>query len=457
MTDLQPSELGAVFVYHPLGPQDPLYSAFASWTQPAGQEGAPVADDRARLLGRYRPFALHRSRGGNPAVSVTIPANLDEDRRELTRKFRAFFPSFLCGTDLQVLAPRIALVFPAVDVYDARCLRVDDRPAVFVTSRMLDVIELFANTLSLCVRLNGLAAPYLLSMEDTPPEFVLLAWMALVAGDVPYITSLHDLLEGRSDGQELERALRVKLLHTRFDWMTAEANRALSYYQLSHYLCQLMLRAAQRVVRGDGWELLEYLKVTESIPCRSSLSVDSRYLATLILSFIVLHEVGHLVLRHNEFEPVEDWSELVEAVKREAREVESIVNVRDFSNTPPSYELAADNFALQVVNEQSRGPLLEAATLWCAALASTCANSLDWMDHAFVSGSTSEHPAYAMRVWYLNGRFSSGRRAGPIARTITRLAEWLGDQLSKDVPSPEQPTEVFRALWGIARQETDLR
>jgi len=59
-----------------------------------------------------------------------------------------------------------------------------------------------------------------------------------------------------------------------------------------------------------------------------------------------------------------------------------------------------------------------------------------------------------MRVWFINGRFSSGPRAGEVARIACRTAEAIETQASaQDRYAPDQVFSVFDALWGIARDE----
>src|SRR5262245_6028549 len=148
-----------VFVYHPL---NTLTSLFATYTAATNKvQGWPVAqslsaEDRTRLVSKYR---LHmcdvmERRGLNPD---TLSPNFEEDRRALVSRFRSCVPAFVEKTTLTSKAAEVAILFPAIECFDNRCVEVrGHNEAIFITSRALDVIELFANTLSMCVRLNGI-------------------------------------------------------------------------------------------------------------------------------------------------------------------------------------------------------------------------------------------------------------------------------------------------------------
>jgi hypothetical protein len=56
------------------------------------------------------------------------------------------------------------------------------------------------------------------------------------------------------------------------------------------------------------------------------------------------------------------------------------------------HETAADAFALEVIEEEHRDPMLEAATLWCAALAGSNDDCGDWVEN-FAANPRGKYPA----------------------------------------------------------------
>src|SRR5262249_41882984 len=117
------------------------------------------------------------------------------------------------------------------------------------------------------------------------------------------------------------------------------------------------------------------------------------------------------------------------------------------------HETGADGFALDVIEEEYRDGVLEAATLWCAALSGTNDDCGDWLDN-FNKDARGKYPAFSMRVWFLNGRFSSGKRQGPIAQDITRQAEALAIAIRAAEQSTPASAVAFRKLWDIAMKQT---
>ena len=116
-------------------------------------------------------------------------------------------------------------------------------------------------------------------------------------------------------------------------------------------------------------------------------------------------------------------------------------------------EQDADCFPLEVTPDDYRDALLEASSLWLAALAAGDRGGHDWLE-ASSAGQGRVHPQYAMRVWFINGRYSSGSRAGEVALIARRTAEAIEARAS--VQGRHAPDVVFRvleALWGIARDE----
>src|SRR6476646_2730429 len=182
-----------VFVYHPLNTQTPLYAVFADAIKHAARSSVSALsdDDRTRLLNRYRQHMRDVVERCGLKAATTLEHTFREDERALVKRFRAFFPALVQKTSLTDKAAQVAVVFPVLDCFDNRCVEIKGHnEAIFITSRTLDAIELFANTLSLCVQLNGLELRTMLGLEDPPPAHLLLAWMTLRARDMPDVYRL---------------------------------------------------------------------------------------------------------------------------------------------------------------------------------------------------------------------------------------------------------------------------
>jgi Tfp pilus assembly protein PilF len=349
----------------------------------------------------------------------------------------------------------VPIAFPSTALLDARSLEDRGRRAAFVTSGMLDAIELFARTVSCCARLNQQALSDLAEIEERPPEHVALAWMPVRGDRLPGLT-ISELLEVDRNPD----ALRA-LLFSMADFAAGRLQPGIARHHLAHYLTQMMLRVIRRATH-HGWDPAyshgQRHRVAPS-------PIDARFLELITLSFVALHELGHIALGHNGIgyrgtETELALSELFSTRLRDADGVESFV---DFVGTQSSFELAADVFAVQVVAESLREPLLEAATLWCAANERAHFISGDRIgDLQHMSRSPQKHPSPAVRVWYLNGRLSSGRRAGPIARLIAAAAESAGYELQRGQgrADPGRELALFAALWDLiepaAAEDTSL-
>jgi len=447
---------GGVFIYHPLNPQNALYSIYES-AQRQGSEftHALSKDDESRLLKRYR---LHmgdvlQRRGSTSGIS--LDSDFKHDTRDLVHRFRKFFPALLEKTTLTDNAAKVAVFFPVIDCFDNRCIEIKGHnEAIFITSRTLDAIELFADTLSMCVRLNGLELAVMLGMEDPPPAHVLLAWMTMMARPMPDVFNLDAVL---GQGARSEKTLREELYSnpSASSWLP-EANRVgWGHYRLSMAITRLMLVAIHGLVRGEPPGGESFVKATRAVPATTSgLSMDSQYVATLVLTFIVLHEIGHFALGHNNaagppVDPV--LQKIVDASMAHAEETGA--EGHNLIGSFVGHETAADAFALDVIDEQYRDPMLEAATLWCAALSGTNDDCGDWLDN-FGKDPRGKYPAFSMRVWFMNGRFSQGRRQGKIAQDITRQSEALAKEIRQAEQLGDGGVETFRKLWAIGSKET---
>lgn len=435
-----------VFVYHPLGPKAPLCEL---WREATAHRSRERIDVSPALRKRYRSHIAAR-RGGAQA----LPDEFHEDKRQLVQDFRAFFPIFLERIGAPPDQAKIPVSFPTLGLFDARVAEIEEERGIFVTSAVLDVIELFARTMSLCARLNGLAAPVLSALEDPPPPHILLAWLPLNNGLMARFT-LEGLLR-LPWAMSVKRQLKQEIFTT-VPGFSDEASHAWSRHRLAGYLAQSMLVTMEQRLRGDALATADLLGIPGNLPpCDGALSMDARYLATVVLTFVVLHEHAHIAHRHNSLEPMEEDPQtqgIVEGMMQFAKEHPGkMVDPVDLTASTQRFEQDADCFAIEVTGEEYRGAMLEAATLWFAALASTDRGGMDWLEKSADSKGRA-YPQYAMRVWFLNGRYSTGARKGKIAQEITKTAEAIEARPSSAGFPTEKLVLIFRALWKIARDE----
>jgi Tetratricopeptide repeat len=436
------------FVYHPLLPTSPLSEL---WRASRGHAAAPLAVPSESVARQYRVHLGAHMRTAPGGKTIILPDRLDEDNRPLVREFRAFFPAFLerCGGPPQVGS---SVHFPSVGFFDARAVERGEERATFVTSRVVDAVEMFARTMSMCARLNGLAMDELLAAEDTPPKIVPLAWIALQQYGVPGFAL--DQVDGVFAAQNPASLLRSDLFSS--SSLPPDAARAISRYRLTHYLAQAMLIGLEHLVEGrieDAAPWLECARPPEAADV--PMTIDATYLANLVLAFIALHEQAHVLHNHNSFElaPGDPQIDAIaKAAMRHAAE-DGDATALDLRGLTLQLEQDADCFPFEVAPEDYRDALLEASSLWLAALAAADRGGHDWLK-AFVDAQGRAHPRYAMRVWFINGRYSSGSRAGEVARTAHRTAEAIQAQESvQDRHAPDEVFSVFKALWGIACDE----
>jgi len=435
------------FVYHPLLPGSPLSEL---WLASRGRVAAELGVPSESVARRYRVHLGARLRRAPGGEAVTLPDRLDEDDRPLVREFRAFFPAFLerCGAPPEV---DWSVHFPSVGFFDARAFERGGERATFVTSRVLDAVEMFARTMSMCARLSGLALGELLAAEDPPPEIVPLAWLALMQYGQPGYTL--DQVDGAFAAQDPAPLLRGDLFSSS---LRPDAARAISRWRLTHYLAQAMLFGLEHLVEGRIEEPTRWLECARPPgPVDVPMTIDAAYLANLVITFIAVHEQAHLVHNHNSFEPTlgdPQIDTIAEAAMRHAAE-DGDATAQDLRSSTLQLEQDADCFPLEVAPEDYRGALLEASSLWLTALAAADRGGHDWLESSWTAQGRV-HPQYAMRVWFINGRFSSGPRAGEVARTACRTAEAIETQASvQDRYAPDEVFSVFDALWGIAREE----
>jgi len=383
---------------------------------------------------------------------VAVPAHLEEDDRPLVHRFRTFLPVLLdhCGAPPEVAGNDVH--FPSIRFFDARAVERGDERATFVTSRVVDAVELFARTMSMCARLNGLAMGELLAAEDPPPEIVALAWMAFTDDGLPGFAV--DQVDGAFATPDPAPLLRADLQPS--SYLPPDAGRAMTRWRLAHYVAQTMLFGLEHLVEGRIQGADAWLECARPPQADAPMTIDATYLASLVLAFIAVHEQAHVLHNHNSFEPAAGDPQIdaiVEGALRFAAEDERVTAAQDLRGSTLQLEQDADCFPLEVAPDDCRDALLEASSLWLAALAAADRGGHDWLE-ASTAGKGRVHPQYAMRVWFINGRYSSGSRAGQVALTARRTAEAIeGHPSVQGRYGPDEVLRVFRALWAIAGEE----
>jgi hypothetical protein len=451
-----------VGIYNPLGSDLSAYENFRVWRSKWNRRTAftpwgndLIAGDAALvtrpLLRAYLPHIAGRLGQIEPS-GFAVSSDIGEDKSELAAQTRAYFTEVIEHSDLPLEAMSAKLVFPDTRLFDARCIEVSGTPVIFLTSRVLELARCFGRTVSLCARLNDLAAPSVLETTDPDklPPRVLLAWETIQgAGQLRVlIDSLLQLPPGREQKEGV-----LKMVFDQ-EWFRPEHRRGHARAMISFYLIQMMLQGVSNAIHGRAGVESVLDAATDPEIGGSPQTIDSEYLTLLILVFIVLHELGHLVLGHNRLQPLDNPQDA--QLRRIAEAAKSWADAQGFQawnlmDSILSYELAADKFALGVAGDTLQHPLLEAATLWCAALSAGNDTGEDWLEKSFKRAGDS-HPDFAMRVHMLNGHFSTGDRAVWVAQQITKRAQSLADGSRADW-DPAAVARLFCVLWEIGLDE----
>jgi hypothetical protein len=421
-----------MFVYNPLSGNTELFALYESANSGAVQERRDP-----ELLRGYRSYALglHQSTGLN-----SVPAVLVADDRKLVRKFRAFLPVFLEMADSAAsVAKGISVEFPSVSVSDARADLVAGRKVAYVTSGKLDAIELFADTVSTCAGLNLLALPALIEVSNFSGEGVPLAWLSL-RSDTLRGMSVSELLTRVERGSTVDSAI-----HSFVRSMSPRIQPGYYAYLLSYYLMQLLMRQ----IRRSAGQRFDH-RPTLHNPLSPRSLIDRDYLAVLTLSFVVLHEVSHHPLQHNTI-GFQGWPHEIAFSDALTKIVSSLYGPEAVLGTPGSvgaFELKADSFPLEITPAALREPLLEAASLWIATHERGYVVAGNRFDDLLRMGRDKEaHPSPALRVWTLNGRFSTGIRQGDIACRISDYAEDAAAECKSDLDNSQLEVEVYQSIW----------
>jgi len=412
-----------MYVHNPLGGG----ALFDLHTASLDREAiAPVRDEAA--LRRYRTHAVRLTKVRGLRVP---PALLGEDDRDLVARFRRFYPALVERTALRHWIGRVPVVFPAAGVSDARADSVDGRPVTYVSSGKLDAIELVARTVALCTRLNELAVDDFIRLDEpSTTDEIALSWLN-VTGDVFPGATVPEL--SRLDGPGVRETL--------LGWVrTASPDLRPAYARmvLSRCLTQLTLNTIRR-----GGEAPD--------PPATTSPIDAGYLAVLMLTFVVLHEIAHLVLGHNEIGFRGSPDEIAQAETLRTAVEPVAEEFADLLGRGASFEPAADHFAVALFDEPLREPLLEAASLWCTAhVRAHAAGREQVADLLRLSELPDGHPSFALRVRYLNGRLATGVRTGEIGWAIVSAAEAAATELELADVRPDQEAELFRTVLELA-------
>jgi hypothetical protein len=288
----------------------------------------------------------------------------------------------------------IELYFPVLNQFDARVVETRDRRAVFISSRLLDAIELFAHSIGAWSWLNSHLNERSLVPTGLPP--VPYAWLPFLIKE-QYV-ELGEVPTGYAD------------YHNRLT---------------RHFLRGMvtLVDMGQIAIRLTGRDEVDY---------NGDDLIEPRYLAAVTLLYVYLHESAHLLSGHNELvpPPLTDFERLVEASIREViekdNEAAGEIVARPLwgagSGRGFTFEMDADFLAVRSTMPQYGDVVLEATSLWLTALGTCRRGGADVFD-AFRQSTGEEHPPYPMRVWFLNGALSSFTRQGQIARSVRRAVE----------------------------------
>jgi hypothetical protein len=353
------------------------------------------------------------------------------------RDFRAFFPTFLERVGAPPEVAQIPICFPTLDIFDGRVVETRGAKGIFLSSRLLDVVDVFAQAVTLNARIFE---RNLRESKNVAQSLVLPTWYPLM--DV----GLH---LGDLAGVPTSR-VRDEIFRATPE-VAPENRTGFGRRKLTHYVAEAMFLVMERLVGGSTNDVAACLETMRST---TSPSLDTRYLATMALTFIVLHEHAHLAHGHNSIEPMQadpQVNAITEALLSFAKDHPEIEPI-DLRGSTQRFEQDADCFPFEVVSDEYREPLLEAASLWLAALAIANRGGRDWLQASFATKGRA-YPQYAMRVWFLNGKYSVGERSGEVATWVRRAAESVERQPS----TSEMPLAIYlpivQEVWRIGEAE----
>jgi hypothetical protein len=421
-------------VYQPLAPETPLFELWRGVVDHAVPRRAAVP---APVLARYQAHvAVRRAASGAPLTAAIAAADAAADQRISVRDFHAFFPEFLSRIGAPPHVIEQAVSFPTLDLFDARAVEAGDAIGIFISSRMLDAIDVLARMVTLNTRVFAAIGRAVERTGRRSTGLVMPVWWPLLSVQL-----------GLADFDGVPPA-RVR------DVVFNTADRGFGQRRLTHYVAQAMFALLERIVRGTPAEASACVEAAlVRRPSTGRVPADARYLATMVLTFIALHEHCHIVHQHNSLDPADPSLPLAQLANRLAAHGDpSITASLNLYGTTMMFEQDADCFAIEAAPEPYREPLLDAASLWLTALACADRGGTGWMPAVFATQGRV-HPQYAMRVFFLNGRYSTGDRQGEVAQWVRRAAEDLEAQPTTMEMPLETLLPLARQLISIAEQE----
>jgi len=410
-----------VFIYNPLAKESAVYQAWRDLGNAPGRTNWPDA----RVVERYVAHLADASAGGNSRASVSA---LVPESRPIVRDLRALLGVTALDSPFGELLSEsgIEVHFPVLDQFDARSIEIGDRrPAVFISSRVLDGIDFFANFVGTWSRLNSYLGERALLPAGSPVPY---AWIPFLVND-GYI-DLGELPGGYAD------------YHNNF--------------MESFLRGMIMIVHSPRFKAGGSLEAGR-VQVAES---RDNF-IEPQYLAALTLLYVYLHECAHIFLAHNERVPrlapvdqliggiIEEW---IDEKNRAAGEIVAQPLWGKGSSLQFSFEATADIQAVRSTIGGYGDAVLEAASLWFTALSTCRVGGADLFD-ALKRSTGDEYPPYPMRVWALNGALSSYRRQGHVAHSVRRAAELMAGAAVPYKPEQHRTrgTATHRFGWRLPK------
>lgn len=425
-------------VYHPLNTTTPLSKLWRTAIARGASTPAPASPE---VVKQYLAHVGARLVTSASPLAAMLPGAPEEDGRPSVRDFRAFFPTFMERIGAHPDLAQIPICFPTLDIFDGRVVETRGAKGIFLSSRLLDVVDVFARAVTLNARIfdRNLRESKNLAQSLVMPTWYPLMDVGLNLGDLARVpTSLVR--------DEIFRATPEVAPENRIGY---------GRRRLTHYVAQAMFFVTERLVSGSTNDVAACLDTMRSGRANTtSPSLDTRYLATMALTFIVLHEHAHLAHGHNSIELMQEDPQvnaITEGLLRFAKDHPEIAPI-DLRSSTQRFEQDADCFPFEVVSDEYREPLLEAASLWLAALAIANRGGRDWLQASFATKGRA-YPQYAMRVWFLNGKYSVGDRSGEVATWVRRAAESVERQPS----TSEMPLAIYlpivQEVWRIGEAE----
>ncbi len=425
-------------LYHPLNTTTPLFKMWRTAVERGASTPPSIPDG---LTKRYLAHVGARLATPASAATAGVQAVLEEDGRQSVRDFRAFFPAFMKHIGAPPDVAQIPICFPTLEVFDGRVVEARGAKGIFLSSRLLDVIDVFAIGVTLNVRIFDRS---LRESKGGAQSLVMPTWYPLM--DV---------------GLKLSDLAHIPTAGVREDIFTVPAEVApenrtgYGRRKLTHYVAQAMFFIMERLVSGSPDDVAACIRTMRSgSGGMASAGLDARYLATMALVFVVLHEHAHLAHGHNSTEPMQEDPQvnaITEALLRYAKDHPDVEPI-DLRDSTQRLEQDADCFPFEVVPGNDREPLLEAASLWLATLAIANRGGKDWLHAAFATKGRA-YPQYAMRVWFLNGKYSEGDRRGEVASWVRRAAESVEKQPSSSEMALAVYLPLIQEVWKIGEAE----